>query len=543
MRDIGLVEFARPLVETARTALVHLGLDERYESRLATSEVQLALMEYGLRRGREPEALAALLGDAERALRGALDAGDELGPAATALASILNLAERHGTPVPASARAALEDAAGRLPPPVADLVQLAHRAEPDVEEVAAFVRRVEPARYAEDIGYDLHQLVTIARRLLHARQVSTPEIAIYATECLADLAVRTPAQSSGGVMPLLVRQASAPADAARELSLSGISVVTLALGEGGLVRTAVTGGVPDAVTIESFDMFSTTRFDGWKDEYPYAYRDPSNPNAFYTSTAGLGVSALPERAVVIASTDMQVFPPNLLNVDDELAGYRHRLAAAPSLTWLLAARQNAFAGDGRAVAWIPTAPPEEGWPPLARVAAELTECFERHGVPCETGAEPPSGLAGTDLVIVAAHGGVADEGRFFRAVSDDERDVVIGASSLARALGGAGVVVLFVCSGGRVDRHPEANAVVGLVRQLLDEGCRVVVAPPWPLHVRVPARWLPTFLDRWSAGAPVIDACYDANMAVRDALGNDPGACLALTVYGDPLAARTGGTE
>jgi hypothetical protein len=76
---------------------------------------------------------------------------------------------------------------------------------------------------------------------------------------------------------------------------------------------------------------------------------------------------------------------------------------------------------------------------------------------------------------------------------------------------------------------------VGLVKRLLDNGCRTVVAPPWPLRTDVPPRWLPAFLESWSASAPVIDACFDANAAVRAALGDDPATDLAMAVYGDPL--------
>lgn len=42
-------------------------------------------------------------------------------------------------------------------------------------------------------------------------------------------------------------------------------------------------------------------------------------------------------------------------------------------------------------------------------------------------------------------------------------------------------------------------------------------------------------LDRWAEGAPVIDACFEANQAVRAARGQRPVDDIAMTVFGDPL--------
>lgn len=150
------------------------------------------------------------------------------------------------------------------------------------------------------------------------------------------------------------------------------------------------------------------------------------------------------------------------------------------------------------------------------------------------GDAPPADLAGANLVIIAAHGGVATPNRFFRSVHDDTTGVR-SAAATARRLAGAGVVVLFVCSAGRADPHPEANTTLGLAKHLLRQGCRAVIAPPWPLETSVPPHWLPVFLASSARGAPVIDACFEANRAVAAKLGDNPIRNLAMSVYGDPL--------
>jgi len=388
------------------------------------------------------------------------------------------------------------------------------------------------ARFAEDAGYDVRTLVVAARRLLAVTGSIEPATAVYAVEAMSDQAVKSPA---GPAPDRLLDDPDGPAAAAREISAEGMAVVALGLAEERLVRVVAFGGDLGPVAVEPADVFSPVRLAEWKKKYPYAYIEPKKAfNEFYSSTDGIGLSELPDRAVIVAGIDLQGYPVDLLRVGPHLAARNRRLAAAPSLAWLLASRRRPFRGDGRVAAWIPDAVPEEGLPALGILSDRLRDTFERHGVALSNGTEPPAGLKGADLVIVAAHGGIAEDKRYFRVVTDDV-DLALASSTVSGALAGVGVVVLFVCSGGRLDQHPGASTTVGLAKRLLDNGCRAVVAPPWPLQTRVPPRWPPAFLGSWSAGAPVIDACFEANAAVHAELGDDPETDLAMTVYGDPL--------
>ena len=196
-----------------------------------------------------------------------------------------------------------------------------------------------------------------------------------------------------------------------------------------------------------------------------------------------------------------------------------------------------FKGDGGIRAWIPDAEPKEGLPALAVLADRLRASFENHGVELFNGEDTPVELSNSDMEIIGAHGGVGEDKHYFRVVTNDV-DLALAAATLSGALRNIGVVVLFVCSGGRIDKRPGASTTSGLAKQLLARGCRAVVAPPWPLDTSVPPAWSPTFLDRWMAGASVLDACFEANAAARAARGAVPSADLAMTVYGDPLFTR-----
>nr|WP_307726350.1 hypothetical protein [Sinisalibacter aestuarii] len=101
-----------------------------------------------------------------------------------------------------------------------------------------------------------------------------------------------------------------------------------------------------------------------------------------------------------------------------------------------------------------------------------------------------------------------------------------------------GVVVLFICSGGRADKHPMANTTLGLAKQVLDRGCSAVIASPWPLDSQVPPHWLEAFLARWEDGDRLMDAVFAANQVVDKRFALDPARGLAMLTYGDGLMTR-----
>jgi len=138
------------------------------------------------------------------------------------------------------------------------------------------------------------------------------------------------------------------------------------------------------------------------------------------------------------------------------------------------------------------------------------------------------------LAVVTAHGGLNRDGRYLHSIRDDE-DLIETPSALADALAEVELVILFVCSGGRIDKNPWDNSTTSLPKQLLSKGCRAVIASPWPLNVMVTYNWLEPFLREWENGATVLDATKKANDAVARHLGEVPQYSLAMRVYGNPL--------
>lgn len=553
MRDLGQVKLAGRFIHAARSALAHIpDEDGRLASRLETMDLSVSLVGHDRGQAWEREHVESFLARAIHNLRGVLALRDEAGPAASLLANSMHIARFYGAVVPPAAAELLESALEVVDPTLRPLIAATAATAPSPDEMLDLARGTQPARYHDDVGFDEERLAGFARRLLGSPEAAAdPAVAAFAIEATADHSVVPPGSRGAleGTGPRLTATADGPAEAAREISRGGIDVVLVGTSQAGLRRVVASGGDLHDVVTEPPAVFDIDRLRAWRDTYPMAYgrspedvppsrprsafdgRDGADANTFHLSTERIGVSSLPARAVVVADTLLQVFPPGLLRIGDQPAANEVRLAAAPSLEWLLAARRTPVERSPARIAWIPHDP--EADVTLGRLAGRLEPDLTARGFDLAMGVAPPRQGTGAELVVVAAHGGVADENRFFRAVKDDA-GAALAPGSLASAFANTAVVVLFVCSGGRVDVRPGANAVVGLVRQLLANGCSAVVAPPWPLETLVPPKWLPPFLAAMDRGDAVLDACFQANDAVRRTLEHEPRRWLAMTVYGDP---------
>jgi hypothetical protein len=107
------------------------------------------------------------------------------------------------------------------------------------------------------------------------------------------------------------------------------------------------------------------------------------------------------------------------SIDDEFAGRTRPVAAAPSLGWLRAARSIGLIGDGRLCAWISTAASQAENQTLSMIAQRLGPSFDAYGFVVDNGAQLPAAFAGATMAVIAAHGSVHPEGRYFQLVSDE----------------------------------------------------------------------------------------------------------------------------
>lgn len=542
LRDIGLFAPARRTVVTASRLLHLMGVAELNQHRVQLMKLHIEMAELRTDPARMGRALPDLLSQVLANARDTLGRNDNPTPVAVMLGQLLRIAAEIGVPTPDNASAMLAELQGRAGTATSSIVRAMSSKHPSAADVLLLHKRTERARYSDDVAYDARLGAVAAERLLCSDEaLRDPRVAAFAIELLSDRAIAMPGWETTARPPPPIDTTDEPSTIAKSIATQGVTILMAGLdADGRLVRVIAVAGRVDAAVRENENVFSGERFHAWANEFPYRYGiDETTSNLFHVSTEGLCVSTLPEgRVVLITSTELQQLPPNLLRIGDTFAGESRAMASAPSLSWLAAARSgDAVTRENRA-AWIST--DEKYGSTLAMIANRLTDTFAKHGITLDTGSTLPEGLAGSELVIVAAHGSISPEGRYFHRVANDADLNVVGAE-LAAALRNVGVVILFVCSGGRADKHPAANTTIGMAKQLLDRGCSAVISSPWPLDARVTYHWLPAFLDAWKCGSPVIDANFRANAAVAEALGPNPANYLAMTVYGDAL--RTAGTR
>lgn len=535
LRDVRLFNEARSMLSYLRECAAKLPHSIEHMRKLHTLELGVDVLELTEEVPNASNGQILALADRVRAhceeLRAA---GEELSPGLTLLHHCIYLATARGIKIPDRLLSTLEfvsDAASR---PVLDMIALVNRPTPEGKELLSYLKTVETARYPGDVAFDLTNAAIAARRYLDLElSIESSPVAAAAVEVLSDQSV----VASPGMAPQHA-DFEETHDRAKELSKLGLQIVLLALSEHGrLTRLTFFNGHLTEFVKESADVFSVRLLEAWSEQFPYHYGTIQDPvNLFYTSTDHLGLTlAGVERTVLVTDNTVGQIPPNLIRLGDEFAGRKLAISSAPSIAWLWGMNTAGEAvGTGRR-AWIPADLGGEPTLSLRSLSERLSDCFDEHQIHVNNAIEVPDNFRNSELVVIGAHGGLLPGMRFFRSISDDGQ-LSMWYESLASAIRGSSLVVLFVCSAGRSDPHPYARtSTVGLVRELLRRGCSTVVACPWPLNVSVPPKWLPAFMEEWSSGKNVTDAVFLANQSISSWFSLSPAECLAMNVFGNPL--------
>jgi hypothetical protein len=538
LRDMNLTPFAYGVLSRCRALLKAMNADRSMMHRLDTVRLGLIFRELAAERSDDVEAWSRLLGELTANLKLIIKADDELMPVLVLCTQAHQLCRSLGIQVEAEDEERVREAAAKLGVVSSGLFRIAANEVPDAEYLFDLAKALQSVRYSEDIGFDVQWMTRAARAFLaEDANLSSPPIVAFAAELLADHGVKG---ISSDDAPRLPNEIEAPGRVLDMITADGVAVEMLVFDANDVVvRLKVNNG--DTTVNREADCFSIERMNVWSLTFPYGFGlDENNrdPNLFYSGMRGLELSGdTGSPCVFVYDTKLNRVPPQLLLAEGDFLGRKVATAVIPSLTWLGDALGVANRHHESPYAWISTDSRREDDRTLFTVAERLADTLQEHGIPLDTGATLPAALRQAELAIVAAHGGLTEDKTFFQVVSD-EASLQMSALDMARALEGAGVVVLFVCSGGRQTEHPIASTTVGLPKQLLDRGCSVVIASPWPLDSRVPSHWLPTFLSRWVNGDRLIDANYAANLAVSKAMGDSPRDTMAMTLYGNPLLRR-----
>ena len=536
LRDIGLHDESLTMVTIGRELLERRNLAEAYGHWLDLLSLQVRIAR---RDCDDPTELANMLAMATTIGRTVLDRGYQSAPSDIALGQLIRDAHDRDVYVPEETDMVFAELNKSASGTLEAMIDATAASMPTAAQLARLVTAIPPSRYAQDVGYDMANIAALAQRSLTNETVlEATEDVSFLLELQADQGTALPNWDDVSAPPAKLEQGQ-PAAIARTISDEGVDVLQLGFDANGrLIRLATSNAELGAPTAEDEEMFSRTVFNNWLQRYPYCYGFDSSPNLFYRTTKHLQLGWLAERSTIVAaSTVLQSFPPTILNDGNEFLGRTAAVAAVPSLAWLSGAHERNYKGDGRRVAWLSTAEEEDGRSTFSLLAQRLDGLFANHGFEFDNGSSLPEHFASASMAVLTAHGGVHPEGRFFQLVAD-EGVLKVSASELAMAVRNVGIVILFVCSGGRADKHPMANTVLGLAKQILDRGCSAVVASPWPLDSQLPPHWLKAFLPRWEVGDRLMDATFAANQAVDKRFSLDPARGLAMITYGNGLLTK-----
>lgn len=560
LRDLGLFDLSSQFLPAMKKLLGDLGFDPATDSRVVAADLGLQLMQA---HKTSMDGLQQLLAKIAAASESALGDRNRLFPLAMLLGQAAAKVEAAGGVVTPATRTILETALQQVGDKGANTIKTVSAEKPSADDVLVMFNEVQRAASAADVARDYAPVGLAARRLL---DVSTQGSAVaseaaFAVELLADQTVKLPSDTPVMTLDWATQYAF-------ELNDAGCDIVFMALDvKGELSVTHVADREVRAVDQPRHDQTFRRRFDAWLVEFPRQYgimdrRDGNN--IFYLTMERLDVR-LPrtERLIIVAEPMLQQLTANLVVMQPDdggwgyLAGTQSSIGAVPSLTWLAAAKAARRSGKTGYKAWISAQldaelegkEPGDGdgvdaqAPDYAQTLdvalRRLSGSFEEFGFAVDTGRRLPRDMKDAGLAVVTAHGGLSSDGRYLRSIRDDE-ELVEAPSALASALEGVELVILFVCSGGRIDKNPWDNSTTSLPKQLLNGGSRAIIASPWPLNVLVTYNWLDPFLRAWEAGATVLDATRRANDAVAKHFGDVPQYSLAMRVYGDVLLTRAG---
>jgi tetratricopeptide (TPR) repeat protein len=542
-RDIGFTDVARQAVNNARRILTEFGQLDRGRLRLDLMEANLDWIDVMKDGFLEQEHVDSLFEKAIAVYDQAQAIGDDLVPVISLIAQAVGWADTNGAIVPDRARQLLDEL--KLNHTAITKALTSSVVRPD--DLARAIRDKQPALYADDLAFDVIEIELLARKVLRADPLPAPNEVATAIEVLSERAIVAASET-----PFDFEKAG---ETAQSISTSGLDVFMAGLDSGlNLVTMTVRGAVLGIPRREPTEMFSRERLRTWSHTYPYGYNptpktedeaharkeaDRINPNdVFFDSTVGMELSEpFAGSTLIVSDTSVQRIPPNLWRNGFKFAGTGYAVAATPSLEWL-SADISALENSNRTgvAAWIPDSENVSG--ALTLLTSGVADTLASFAINLNRNKYPPR-MFDMELAVIGGHGGIDSRTNYFQHVTDED-ELVLSVTHVAQRVRNIGIVVLFVCSSGRVDHQPVGHGTVSFAKHLLSSGCSAVVASPWSLDAAVAADWLPKFLSELGADKRVIDANFAANQFVAQRHSYEFRRYLAMNLYGNPFTKAPG---
>lgn len=539
-RELKMTELAKKFLPALKKLIEALGFDPENDPRIVSTELGIRATELSTS---DAKGVSVLIDDIVKACLRCRNKSDAL-PLAALLSQVVRVAEEYSIAVKKEARSILNELHRQAGCREANLIQILSSPIPTNYQVVSMFNSIERAMFAKDAATDLEVVGIAARRMLKENDdmVDAAKTNALAVEILADQTLTLFGSTHQLTEDWVLQYAI-------ELNKKGIDVVFMALSSSDdLSVTFVSQGDAKVIEQPKLNQSFLLRMHTWLEKYPkaYGYVDSYDGNNEFLSTMeALGIDfPESERLLIVAEPLLQQLTANLIVVHPKDGGYEYfygsrvAVGVVPSLSWLSVTGARKRKSNEVYRAWISADSGSDAAGTLDIALARLSGTFDEFGFIVDTARRLPRDMSDASIAVVTAHGGLAQEDRYLHRIRDEET-LVESPSALATSLAGAEIVILFVCSGGRIDKHPWGNRTVGLPRQLLDQGVRAVIASPWPLDVKVTYTWLEPFMNAWNEGKSVLQATKVANEIVATRLGDNPQYSLAMCVYGDLLMKKS----
>lgn len=456
--------------------------------------------------------------------------GDELTPSLVLLMqAIENHKFRHGD-INCEITQSLAPLISYLPHKTRGKLELLSSRNPRPLDILNFYDKIEGSRYGEDRPEDLKYVKLLAKRCLDIEPQDTPDPIehFHLLELICDSSTFSDEDNSSLGRENLIKFV-------KELTASEFSVLYIGLtSEGRLTHLLIQDSKLLYLNFEEISEDLSENILRWQDRYPHNYgyiESQDGNNEFYDSMSRFKLPFFEgKRVIVCAEPKVQQLPVNLFLYENGFLGEVKPTCYVPSLSWLRTSNQNDPPKYKR-TAWISTS--NSFTDVLTRTLGRLEGVFSKYGFDISTQDIDAEFCSNSEITVLTAHGGLIEKNEYFHKVSD-EQGFKACPRTIASKVRNCEVVILFVCSGGRLDKNPYSDTSFGLSKMLLDSGCKTVIASSWPLNSQIVDIWLNSFMGEWVSGKCSTDACLAANLSVASRFSYFAGEALAMFVYGDP---------
>lgn len=232
----------------------------------------------------------------------------------------------------------------------------------------------------------------------------------------------------------------------------------------------------------------------------------------------------PGNILIIKDLNFTFFPHNLfINSESNELIFRHQsITNIWGSEWFSKSQTTTYKLN--ISAWLPV---EDGDFAINAVASKLDETMSKFNIATFTDRIPRKPLA-SNINIILAHG--ADNISRFFSLSTNEQITIL---AIDHMIGFGKLAILFVCHSGSMAISNFGHKPDSFVRSYFENGYAAVIAPSWPLDIRIPPIWLPEFLNHINNGMTVSNAMLLAGQTVYRTYKH-PAAWANLHLYGNP---------